>query len=587
MPGGRWSEPGEGMVTRGAARVGTRRAALALTAFLALLSPWHFPVSSDGILAFRTAAALAFEGTFALPAAAPGMRARTYITLPAPGGGLVTVHAPMSALLRAAVLRCAPLIPPGAPRGLFCDLVIDLIGLVAAGAAVGPVTRLVRFGGGSRRSAPWIAAALLGTTFLGPLFLSDFQEPYVVLLAAFALERALWARRLPESRRAAPLLASGLAFSLSLLAKPTSFLLVPALAVAVAFPRGRRRLGRDLGFLLAGATPFAAVFFRLNAVRFGSALELGYSHAAAMFGHQRVGLAWTALRLTLLPNRGVVWFAPLVLLAPLGVARALKGSRRVEAVAALLASGAFFGANALWWAWEGGMGWGPRLLAPAVACLAPLLAVKGRSERALAAGLAAAGLLLNLSGTLVDTGRVYRLALAAPSSPPPLGPVPAVHLRPDGALEPFQRPHYVPSWSTWLRAPAVLARLVTRGDGADAGGRATEIPADAALVRLLFSRRSLPPSSDTGRLLLEAAELTEGSDASAAVRLALAAVDTGGPAVETRAFASYVLLRAGRDEEAARLCREGLELSPGREDLRRNLGIAEARLAARPGRPGP
>ncbi len=566
---------------------GTRRAALALTAFLALLSPWHFPVSSDGILAFRTAAALAFEGTFALPPVGPGMRAQTYLVLPAPGGGSVTVHAPMSALLRAAVLRCAALVPPGPVRGLFCDLAIDFLGLLAAAAAVGPVSRLVRFGGGSRRAAPWIAAALLGTTFLGPLFVSDFQEPYVVLLVALALERALWARRLPESRRAAPLLESGLALSLSLLAKPTSFLLVPALAAAVAFPRGQRRVGRDLGLLLAGAAPFAAVFFRLNAVRFGSALELGYSNQLAMFGRQRVGLPWTALRLTFLPNRGVVWFAPLVLLAPFGVARAVTGSRRVDAIAALLASSAFFGANASWWAWEGGMGWGPRLLAPAVVCLAPLLAVKGRGTRALAAGLASAGLLVNASGYLLDTSRVYRLALAAPSSPAPLGPVPTVHLRPDGQLEPFQRPHYVPSWSTWLRAPGVLVRLATTGDGVDAGGRASEVPADAALVRFLFSRRNLPPSSDTGRLLLEAAELTEGTDSAAAVRLALAAVDTGGPAVETRAFSSYVLLRAGRDEEAAQLCREGLALSPGREDLRRNLGIAEARLAARPDRSAP
>ena len=104
------------MLRLGAARAGTRRAALALTAFLALLSPWHFPVSSDGTLAFRTAAALAFEGTFALPAAAPGMRSQTYIVLPAPGGGFVTVHAPMSALLRAAVLRCAPLVQPTSLR---------------------------------------------------------------------------------------------------------------------------------------------------------------------------------------------------------------------------------------------------------------------------------------------------------------------------------------------------------------------------------------------------------------------------------------------------------------------------------------
>ena len=544
-------------------------------------------MSSDGILAFRTAAALAFEGTFTLPPPGPHQQVQSYILLPAARGpGQVTVHAPMSALLRAAVLRCAYLLPPGTPRGLFCDVAIDLLGLLVAAAAVGPVSRLLRFGGSSRRSVPWIAAGLLGTTFLGPLFVSDFQEPYVVLLTALALERALWARRVPEGRRTGPLLASGLALSLCLLAKPTSFLLVPALVLAVAFPRGRRRLGKDLGLLLAGAAPGTAAFLWLNSVRFGSALELGYSHQVALYGRQRIGLLWTALRLTLLPNRGIVWFAPLVLLLPFGLARAAKGFRRVEAVVALLSAGAFFGANAVWWAWESGMGWGPRLLAPAVICLAPLLAVKGRVESAAAVGLAAAGILVNASGYLVDPGRIYQLAFAADSAPAPLGPVPVFHRQPDGALERFQRPHYVPSWSTWLQAPRVLFRLVKHGDGVEAGGKLSEVRADAAFVRLLVSRRNLPASSDTGRLLFEAAILTADADVLAAMRLARAAVDYGGPAVETRAFASYVLLKTGQNEEAARLCREGLGLSPEREDLRRNLAVAEARLAAsRPGAP--
>lgn len=568
--------------TRGPAKPpGLGRATLALTALLALLSPWHFPVSSDGLLAFRTAAALAFEGTFTLPPPGPHQQAQDYILLPAPQGpGQVTVHAPMSALLRAAVLRVAFLVPPGTLRGLCSDVAINLLGLLAAAAAVGPVTRLLRFGGSSRRVAPWIAAALLGTTFLGPLFLSDFQEPYVVFLAALALERALWARRLPVARRAGPLLASGLAFSLCLLAKPTSLLLAPALIVAVAFPRGRRRLGKDLSLLLVGAAPFAAAFLSLNEVRFGSVLELGYSNQVAVYGRQRVGLLWTALRLVLLPNRGIVWYAPLVLLAPFGLVRAAKGFRRVETLVALLSAGAVFGVNAVWWAWEGGMGWGPRLLAPAVICLAPLLAVKGRAQGTAAVCLATAGLLINASGYLVDTGRIYQLALAADSSPAPLGPVPAFHRQPDGALERFQRPHYVPSWATWLQAPRVLLRLTTRGDGVDAGGKPSEIPADAALVRLVFSKRSLPASSDTGRLLFEAGVLTADADTPAAVHLALAAIDYGGPAVETRAFAAYILLRVGRNAEAARLCREGLDLSPEREDLRRNLAVAEARLTA-------
>ena len=79
-------------------------------------------------------------------------------------------------------------------------------------------------------------------------------------------------------------------------------------------------------------------------------------------------------------------------------------------------------------------------------------------------------------------------------------------------------------------------------------------------------------------MLLEDASVTVEVEPKRALEYSLAAIDFGGPAVECRAIASLLLLRAGRPAEAARLCREGLALEPGRADLRLNLAVAESRL---------
>jgi hypothetical protein len=81
-------------------------------------------------------------------------------------------------------------------------------------------------------------------------------------------------------------------------------------------------------------------------------------------------------------------------------------------------------------------------------------------------------------------------------------------------------------------------------------------------------------------MLVEDASITVDVDPPRALAYSLAAIDFGGPPVECRAIASMLLLRAGRPAEAARLCREGLALDPGRGDLRQNLAIAESRLRA-------
>jgi len=506
-----------------------RAAALLVALVLALASPWSPGGSSDGIALFRTSASLAFEGTFVLPKAPPGARIDPFYFPPSPdGSGIVSVYAPFGALLGAAELRAAALAPSGSARGALADLLAAAAPIAATALALFPLVRLLRYGGARRRAAPALAAGLLLGTFLGPLGVSDFQEPWLVLFVSAALERALAARLLRGARRRAALAAAGAALSVALLAKPTAAALLPALALPALFPRRGEARGRGLLALLLGAAPGVGLALGLNAVRFGSAFDAGYAVQLRHPLARAVSPAWTLLRLTLLPNRGLLWYAPLLLLVPLVAPRLARGGRRVVLAASAAGFGAFLAANISWFAWEGGFGWGPRLLAPAVACAAPLLAARGRELR-LAAALAALGLLVNLPAYLLDPGRLYRVAAAADEAAP-LGPIVPLHRRDGGkgSLEPLQRPHYVPAFAPALAGPGLLVRLLLEGDGEDAGAPASGTAHDAALLRR-FLGAPAEEGSGTARLLLVEARVTAGSDPARARRMEARAEAFGAP----------------------------------------------------------
>ncbi|HUM01630.1 MAG TPA: hypothetical protein VL084_05050 [Thermoanaerobaculia bacterium] len=565
----------------------TALVALTVAAALALVSPWRVPLSSDGLLLLRTAFALAFTGSFRLPPAAPGAMLDPYTFLPAPGAvpGVVSVYAPFGALLRAGLLVPAGVLPAGAVRGAVADALLGLVPILATAGAVFPLARLARFGGAGKKAAPLLAGALIVTTFLGPLGVSDFQEPVLVLLGAAALERALWARRLRGARRGRTLAASSALLSLAILSKPTVAVMLPALLLG-GVHRRRRGTRAGLGTFLLAAVPGVTLFFFLNAVRFGNPLASGYSHLLENPQARIADPLWTFLRLTVLPNRGLLWFAPLVLLAVWPTAlRAWRGPRRTDRLAALVAAAALFATNLFWWAWEGGFCWGPRLLAPPVAVFVVLLPGRGSGWKRGAIVLSLAGIALNGSGYLLDCGRLYTAVAARPPGPLPLGPIAPIHRNPEyrEGLHPLQRVHYVPEYACWIEAPRILFRLLRTGEGPGTGGRPGDERNDSLLLRLLRSQPVRPPVSSTGQVLLEEAQVTADVDPPRALKEALLAIDFGGPPVECRALGSMLLLRAGRPAEAARLCREGLALEPGRADLRQNLAIAESRLRAAAG----
>ena len=538
-------------------------------------------MTADGVAILRTTFSLLLTGSFRLPAAPPGAWADPYMFRTPPGGvGLDYGYPPLGSLVRAAVLAPVTLVPEGAPRGRTADAVLQLLPLVLTALAVVPLTRIARLAGCGRRAAPALASAVMLTTFLGPLGRLDFQEPFVVFLSAFALERVLIARRREGANRLKALAAAGGLVGIAILAKPTAFVLVPALLLAIARPLRRPARARDFTTFAAGMAPGLAAFFFLNDLRFGSPLDLGYRFDHRPEGAQRLPLLWTMLRLTLLPNRGVLWFAPVLLLAFfVPIRNRLAEPHRTDCGAALLASGGFFAANLSWWVWEGGFGWGPRILAPAVALSVPWLVGRGAGWRRAAYVLALCGFVLNLPAYLIDEGRLYAVVGGRPPAEP-LGPAIPLHLVAglSNRVHPFQRLHYLPAEASWIEAPKVLYALLVHGEGKDAGSSKREERKDSILLRLVVGKPPFHPTPGTGRFLLDDADIASEVDTDRALLTAQAAVRFGGPPVDTRALASMLLLRKGQASEAARICREALVLDPGRPDVRSNLRLAEKML---------
>jgi hypothetical protein len=527
--------PVTGVGRRG--RFGVFWAFLVVLSWLLAASPWRYPLTGDGALVARTGISLAFERSFALPRP-PEKDAGDwfYLFQPAGGGPPAAIYAPLGAFLRAGSILASGVLPPGLLRGRVTDISICLWSVLFTAALVWPLSRLFRYGGGGRAAAAPVAAALVLGTALGPLGTSDFQEPFLAFLLAASLERVLFARRLGESLRPRHLVLGGTLTGAALLAKPTAIVVVPALFLAVFFTRGRRRPMRDGALLALGILPFAALTLWLNAVRFGNALEFGYSGQLAHPLARVTPFGWNLLRITVLPNRGLLWFSPILLLAVLGIARLSRRARRADRGAALLAVAALLATNALWWSWEGGMSWGPRLAAPCVALSAPLLWSGLRRFRTVALVLGLAGFVLNLPGYLLEYPRIYWFARAHCGESQPLGPVVPMHLDATrGTIQVDQRVHYSPGCAPEFVGFRVLATLTLEGDG-PAAGNPGGVPEDSLLARLAMAHPVFAPSTDIGKMLLGEAVLRSDQMPASALRFARAVRDWGGSPREAEAL---------------------------------------------------
>lgn len=137
-----------------------------------------------------------------------------------------------------------------------------------------------------------------------------------------------------------------------------------------------------------------------NMVAFGTPFRVGYSGVVGFEGMNQglFGLTWprpmVLLEILLGDRRGLFWVAPVLLIAPLGLA-ALSDERRTRglAIAAAVAAAVVLLVNASYFYWDGGNSTGPRHAMPAVALLAIGLAPWWASLRSSLARVAGAALL--------------------------------------------------------------------------------------------------------------------------------------------------------------------------------------------------
>lgn len=261
----------------------------------------------------------------------------------------------------------------------------SMMPLISAGLLVALFALSRRLGGSRKMSLLVAVGAIAGTYFL-PYTKDYFAEPLTALGLVLCFERFL-AHKPAQS---------GAWLALAFLARPQTLVLVPVFGVLVWRSEGLRCAVRAAIPLVAGG-----IFLGLyNIYRFGSVLKFGYEDVPLLstpFLQGANGLLFD-------PAKSVFIFAPVLVVVPFAIG---KLWRRHTSVAILLTTNFLltFALSAVWFSWQGGWAWGPRLLIPGVIPLVATLApwLSSHKRVAIVGMLLGLGFVVSASTLLVST----------------------------------------------------------------------------------------------------------------------------------------------------------------------------------------
>jgi hypothetical protein len=280
-----------------------------------------FGLMTDGRMMVETAFSMVSLGEIGIA------RGHT-VDVPRPGGDSVSLYGMgASFVLAAPMLAAAPVekaIGTGASQTLF--VLAQLLCVLVAAASAGLLARAWGASAGA------CAFAVLATALASPLWAYvalDFSEPLQAALVggAFAAAGASAAGDAGARRTLALAALAGFLAGFALLTKSLLVVVFPAVLAALLLRadadadagagRGRRAAVASAGFALP-----AAAWLAFEIARFGRPFG---SYGGMHFSHPVLDGLW---RLTVGPNKGLVFYFPLCVLSIWGAVRMLRARRR-------------------------------------------------------------------------------------------------------------------------------------------------------------------------------------------------------------------------------------------------------------------
>lgn len=319
---------------------------------------------ADGRQMIRTAVAITETGGI-------GQARGTDFSLPREGGDAVSRFGMGFSLLQVPAAWLAPRLEamrgPGSSQSLF--LIVPWLAVLATAWAAARAALLL--GAPERAAAPAVLLASLASP-MASYAAMEFSEPVQAAALGFALVAALAAVRQEGRREIRLAAAAGLAAGFAVLTKSSLIVVAPWVLLPLLAAGDRRRLrSRSLAAALGAAVPLA-LWLAFELARFG---RLFGGYPDDRFTNPFFDGLW---RLLIGPNRGLLLFFPAAAAAALWAWRSLRSGERAQQLAAgavWLPVLAMLAVAAPYWGWHGMEGWGPRLVLPAVALLAPAAAV--------------------------------------------------------------------------------------------------------------------------------------------------------------------------------------------------------------------